>query len=99
MSTWTVVLLGCAAVFVLKLAGHLVPARHLERPAVVRAAAIVTAGLLAALVTVQTLVDGERLALDARVPAVGVAAVLLWRRAPFIVVVAAAALTAALLRL
>jgi hypothetical protein len=56
----------------------------------------VAAPLLAGLVLVQTLDGGGgRLALDARVPAVGVAAVLVWRRAPFVVVVVAAAATAA----
>jgi hypothetical protein len=54
--------------------------------------------VLAALVVAQTVDGGERIVLDARVPAVGVAAVLVWRRAPFLVVVLAAAATAALLR-
>jgi Branched-chain amino acid transport protein (AzlD) len=98
MGTWAVIALGCLVVFGLKLVGHLVPARHLERPEVGRVAAVVTAGLLAALVVVQTVVDGGRLVSDARVPAVGLAAVLLWRRAPFIVVVAGAAAVAAALR-
>jgi hypothetical protein len=35
---------------------------------------------------------------DERVPALGVAGVLVWRKAPFLVVVLAAAATAALLR-
>lgn len=99
MSVWTVVLVSSAVVFALKVAGHLVPTRFLENPAIARAALLVTAGLLAALVTVQTFADGQRLALDARSPAVGVAAVLLWFRAPFILVVAAAAVVAALIRL
>ena len=54
--------------------------------------------LLAALILTQTLGDGQHLVLDARVPALAVAAVLVWRRAPFLVVVLAAAATAALLR-
>jgi hypothetical protein len=54
--------------------------------------------LLAALILVQTLGDGPRLVIDARAPALAVAAVLVWRRAPFLVVVLAAAATAALLR-
>jgi hypothetical protein len=53
--------------------------------------------LLAALILVQTLGAGQQLVLDARTPALSVAAVLVWRRAPFLVVLAAAA-TAALLR-
>jgi hypothetical protein len=47
---------------------------------------------------VQTVGDGHRLVVDARVPALAVAAILVWRRAPFLVVVLAAAGTAALLR-
>lgn len=95
MTGWVAVLLASALCFATKLAGHLVPRRVLERPAVARTAALVTVALLTALVTVQTLADGDRVVLDARVPALGVAAVLLWRRAPFVVVVAAAAATAA----
>ena len=60
---------------------------------------LVAVPLLAALILVQTLGDGQRLVLDARLPALAVAAVLVWRRAPFLVVVLAAAATAALLRL
>ena len=44
-------------------------------------------------ILVQTVGDGHRLVLDARVPALAVAAVLVWRRAPFLVVVLAAAAT------
>jgi uncharacterized membrane protein len=98
MSTWAAVLGACAACFVLKLGGYLAPHAWLERPRVVRVAGLVTVALLAALVAVQTLATGRSLQLDARVPALGVAALLLWRRAPFVVVVAAAAVTAALLR-
>jgi Branched-chain amino acid transport protein (AzlD) len=95
---WTAVLAGCLAVFAIKLAGHLAPARLLERPEVMRTAGLMTAGLLAALVAVQTVADGTALRVDARLPALAAAALLLWRRAPFIVVVIAAAVTAAGLR-
>ena len=54
--------------------------------------------LLAALIVVQTLSAGDRVVLDARVPALAVAAVLVWRRAPFIVTVLSAAAVAAALR-
>ncbi len=98
MTSWLVVLGAGGACFALKLAGYLAPRAWLERPRVVRVAGLVTVALLAALVAVQALASGTTLALDARVPALGVAAVLLWRRAPFVVVVAAAAVTAAVLR-
>jgi hypothetical protein len=59
----------------------------------------VSIALLAALAAVQALAIGDDLVVDARLAGVAVAAVALVLRAPFIVVVAAAALTAALLRL
>ncbi len=59
---------------------------------------LVAVPLLAALIVTQTVATGQELVLDARLPALGVAAVLVWRRAPFLVVVLAAAATAALLR-
>jgi Branched-chain amino acid transport protein (AzlD) len=98
MIGWGGLLLACLAVFAIKLAGHLAPERLLERPQVVRTAGLLTAGLLAALVAVQTMASGAQLQLDARLPALAVAALALWRRAPFIVVVALAAVTAAGLR-
>ena len=98
MTTWAAVLGACAACFAVKLAGYLAPHAWLERPRVVRIAGLVTVALLAALVAVQTLANGRQLQLDARLPALGVAALLLWRRAPFVVVVVAAAVTAAVLR-
>jgi len=59
---------------------------------------LVAVRLLAALILVQTLGAGRQLVPDARTPALSVAAVLVWRRAPFLVVVLAAAATAAALR-
>lgn len=58
-----------------------------------------TVALLGALVAVQTLGVGQQIVVDARVPALLAAAGLLLMRAPFLVVVTAAALVAALLRL
>jgi hypothetical protein len=60
---------------------------------------ILVAPVLAALIVVQTFSTGQKLVLDARTPALLVAAVLVWRKAPFVVVAVAAAATAALLRL
>ncbi|WP_020575606.1 AzlD domain-containing protein [Actinopolymorpha alba] len=96
---WAAVLLTAAGCYLLKLAGLSVPQRILERPAVRRSAALLPVALLAALVAVQTLSTGERLVVDARLAGVGVAIVALILRAPFIVVVALAAATAAVVRL
>ncbi|GEL94311.1 AzlD domain-containing protein [Cellulomonas composti] len=95
---WVAVLAGSAVVFVLKLVGHLVPEHWLAQPRVARTAALVTVALLSALVAVQAATSGSELVADARLPALAVAAVALVLRAPFIVVVVLAALTAALLR-
>lgn len=86
---------GCAA---LKLAGWSLPRRWLETVTLQRAAALLPVALLAALVAVQTVGDGTRLALDARLAGVAVAGVLLALRAPFLVVILGAAVTAAGLR-
>ncbi len=99
MTTWVLVLSAAAGCYALKLAGLVVPASWLAHPWSARTAVLLPVALLAALVAVQAVSDPGRLALDARVPALGVAALLLWRGAPFLVVVAGAALVAALLRL
>src|SRR6266508_3037553 len=55
--------------------------------------------LLAALIVIQTFTTGHRLTLDPRAAGLAAAAVAVLLRAPFLVVVAVAAATAALLRL
>ena len=96
--TWLAILAASVVCFALKLVGHLVPSHRLAEPRVARTAALVTVALLAALVGVQTFTTGHSLVVDARLPAVVVAAIALALRAPFIVVVIAAAATAAVLR-
>ncbi len=96
--------LGCAGgCYLLKLAGLSVPDRVLDRPVLRRTADLLPVVLLAALVAVQTFStsgpEGTGLTIDARLGGLGVAVVALLLRAPFIVVVVLAALTAALLRL
>jgi branched-subunit amino acid transport protein len=96
--SWTVLLALCATSYALKAAGPLLAGGRELGPQVRQALDLVAVPLLAALILVQTLGDGQRLVADARVPALLVAAVLVWRRAPFLVVVLGAAATAALLR-
>ena len=98
MTGWVAVLVAAAACYLIKVAGYLAPHGVLERPRVARVAGLVTVALLAALVAVQTFGSGRSLAVDARLVAVAVAAVALWRRLPFVVVVLIAAVTAAVLR-
>jgi branched-subunit amino acid transport protein len=96
--SWTLLLALGAVSYALKAVGPLLADGRELGPPVRRALDLVAVPLLAALILVQTLGDGHRLEIDARVPALAVAAVLVWRRAPFLVVVLAAAGTAALLR-
>ena len=99
MTMWTAVLIASVVCVALKGVGYLVPTRVLEAPRPMRTADLLTVALLAALVAVQTLGAGAAIALDARVPALVVAAGLLALRAPFLVVVVAAAVVAGVLRL
>jgi branched-subunit amino acid transport protein len=96
---WTAVLVTAAGCYLLKLAGLSVPQTVLEHPVVERVADLLPVALLAALVAVQVFAEGPALALDARVVGLAAAVVALLLRAPFIVVVAVAALAAALVRL
>ncbi|MBN9141859.1 MAG: AzlD domain-containing protein [Micrococcales bacterium] len=98
MTVWHIILIASIAVLALKLVGYLVPPSLLERPTPARVANLLTVALLAALTATQTLEAGGGVVLDARVPAVVLAAALYALRVPFIVVVAAAAALAALVR-
>jgi branched-subunit amino acid transport protein len=96
---WAGVLIACAACYALKLAGLSLPARVLQDTRVQRTVPLVPIALLAALVATQTFSTGHHLVLDVRAAALAVAFVAVLLRAPFLVVVAGAAATAALLRL
>ncbi|MDX6200838.1 MAG: hypothetical protein QOE24_161 [Frankiales bacterium] len=98
MSTWTAVIAASLVSFGLKLSGYLVPARWLQNPLAARVSALLPAALLAALVMVQTFSSGAHLTVDARVAGLAVAAVALVLRAPFLVVVVLAAVTAGAVR-
>ena len=96
---WLVILGTAVGCYVAKLAGLSVPARVLEHPVVERVADLLPVAMLAALIGVQVLADGQELAVDARLLGLGAAVVALLLRAPFIVVVAVAAAVAAVARL
>lgn len=95
---WPALLAGCLGVYLFKLAGMSVPLAVLQRPRIQRLAALLPIVLLAALISVQTFGAGRAVSLDARAAGVLVAAVAVWRRAPFLLVIAAAVLTTALVR-
>jgi branched-subunit amino acid transport protein len=96
---WAGILVACAACYALKLAGLSLPAGVLEDARVQRAVPLVPVALLAALVATQTFSAGHHVVLDVRAAALAVAVVAVLLRAPFLLVVASATVTAALLRL
>jgi hypothetical protein len=99
--TGTWIAIGATAVgcYAVKLLGLSVPAGLLERPLVKRLAALVPIALLAALTALQTFgTDNSRVAVDARTAGLVAAAVALFLRAPFLVVVATAVLVTAAVR-
>lgn len=96
---WIAVLAACVISFGQKWLGYQVPPGALERPRVARITALLPVALLGALVATQTLTHDGTVVADARIAGILVAAVLLWRRAPFLVVVLAGAAVTAGLRL
>jgi hypothetical protein len=92
------VIIASLAVFSWKMLGYLIP-QKLITDGIRAFSERVTVVLMTALVAVQTLVNGNQVEFDARVPALGVAAILFALKVPYIVVVIAAAATAAGLRL
>lgn len=96
---WIGIVVTATGCYALKYAGLSVPERVLNHRFTLRAADLIPVGLLGALIAVQVFADGSRLVLDARLLGLGVAALLLTLRVPFLGVVFGAALAAALIRL
>jgi uncharacterized membrane protein len=99
MSVWLGIIIGSLAVYSWKLIGHLVPRRLLDHPRVAASANYLTVALMSALVGVQTFTSGSEIVFDARFAAALLAVLLTILRVPFLIMVAAAATLAALLRL
>ncbi|MGA8788443.1 MAG: AzlD domain-containing protein [Paenarthrobacter sp.] len=99
MNLWLWILIACGLAYLTKLVGYFVPAKLLESPRIMHVAGTMTIGLLASLTVVNAVASGQGLVLDARIGALAAAAVALWLRAPFLVVVISGAAAAALLRL
>jgi branched-subunit amino acid transport protein len=92
------VLIASIAVYSWKLLGYLIPERFITdkfRDFAER----VTVSLLAAMVMIQGFTVTGEVVVDARLPALLVAALMLWMRAPYILVVIAGAAVAAGLRM
>jgi branched-subunit amino acid transport protein len=99
MSWWAIVVLAVGT-YAMKAAGPLLLGGRGLPPAVQRASTLLAATLLAALVAISTVTEGDSVNLDGPLIA-GVAsgAFAVGLRAPFVVVVVVAAAVAALLRL
>ncbi|WP_405140993.1 AzlD domain-containing protein [Sphaerisporangium sp. NBC_01403] len=96
---WYAVIAASVGCYLFKLAGLSVPERILRNDRTRRIAALLPVGLLGALIATQTFTDGHHITLDARAAGLGAAVIALLFRAPFLVVVAVAVATTALLRL
>ncbi|MBP7453643.1 MAG: AzlD domain-containing protein [Ottowia sp.] len=95
---WGWILLACAASYLTKFSGYLMPARWLHSPRMVRVAGALTVALLAALTVLNAVSHGSALVLDARLASLLVAALALAARLPFLLVVILGAAAAAAVR-
>jgi uncharacterized membrane protein len=93
------VIAASIAVFSWKFLGYLVPERYVANPRFKQLADAVTVGLLSALVGIQGFTSDSQFTVDSRLPALILAAVLLYFRMPFIVVIAGAAAFSAAIRM
>ncbi|KUP97975.1 AzlD domain-containing protein [Thermobifida cellulosilytica] len=99
MTLWAAVLVTGVGCYLLKYAGLSAPRALLEHPLVRRFALAVPVALLAALIALQTVADGNRLVLDLpRLGGMAAAVAALLLRAPFLLVLVVAAATTAVLR-
>ena len=98
MTLWGFILLACAATYLTKLAGYAVSARWLQTPRMTRVAGAITVALLASLTVMNTFAAGTALVIDARLAALAAAALALWLRLPFLLVVVLGAVAAGLVR-
>lgn len=99
MTLWIAVVATGVGCYLLKLGGLVAPQRVLDDARVRRFAELVPVALLTALIAVQAFADGKALEIDtARLAGLGAAVAALLLRAPFLVVLAVAAGTAAGLR-
>ena len=95
---WPTILIASGAAYALKLLGYVVPQSWLDTPLLLRITALIPVALLSALIGLWTFVDGSTIGIDARVPGVLAALIALLLRAPFLVVIVAAAAVTAVVR-
>lgn len=96
--SWSAVIALCVSAYALKAFGYAMAGRVRSSAAGDGALDLLVVPVIAALIVVQTFDGGRELVLDARFPALAVAALLVWCRAPILLIVLGAGGTAALLR-
>ncbi len=94
---WSAVIGASALAFAFKYIGQSIPQSVLTNPRIAKIADLIPTALLAGLVAVQTFASKTELVVDQRIAGVVVAAVALYLRANFLVMMIAATLTSALL--
>jgi len=94
---WSAVIGASALAFAFKYIGQSIPQSVLTNPRIAKIADLIPTALLAGLVAVQTFATKTELVVDQRIAGVAVAAVALYLRANFLVMLIAATLTSALL--
>ena len=92
--SWATVLVLAAGCYAFKLLGQVVRLGGVAE----RAAVLLPAALLSAIVVVSTVGADRRLVADSRLAGIAVAVLLIWRRAPLVAVIVAAAAATALTR-
>ena len=98
MTTLSIIMLTIAAWGQRLVGAFLIGPWLQKRPTLTRAAGLIPAAVVMAVIVQLTIGRGSSLVIDERFAGMVVAAVLVWRRAPFIVVVVAAAIVTASLR-
>lgn len=97
--TWTIVFVLAAGVWGQRLLGMYLGGPVLGRfPSLAKLATLIPAAVVTAVIVQLTLASGSSLEIDPRLAGMVAAGALVWRRAPFVVVVVAAAAVTALLR-
>ena len=98
-ATWLTILLLAVVTYCLKAFGPIVLGGERSLPErLTRLADDLPAPLLAALVAISTFATGTTWTIDARAAGLAVAAIALWKKLPFVVVVIVAAVATALAR-
>lgn len=94
--TWTIVFVLAAGVWGQRFLGMYVGGPVLSRfPTLGKLAALIPAAVVTAVIVQLTVASGTALTVDARLAGMSAAGVLVWRRAPFVAVVLAAAVVTA----